>query len=44
MADGPWGFGGVCASDSAACVAAVFFDVSCKGSFLVSTEYAPYYM
>lgn len=23
---------GVCASDSAACVAAVFFDVSCKGS------------
>lgn len=35
---------GVCASDSAACVAAVFFDVSCKGSFLVPTEYAPYYM
>lgn len=24
---------GVCASDSAACVAAMFFDVSCKGSF-----------
>lgn len=35
---------GVCASDSAACVAAVFFDVFLQGFSLVPTEYAPYYM